>query len=160
MRQKISFRVMSSLLLLILITSCDKDNNGIEPTPNTPDTPTVVKLKTESLSGTWKLSREDNGIFISTFFNLHNDYTCEYTQTISSGEYYEDITEEDHKIELSGKWSFDENIATITFELNEPEGTGTLTLKANATGSSSTGNVESFKIADEYSANDDFCFKK
>ncbi len=142
-------------LLFFALVSCDKNSDEIDP-----DVSPTVEVKEEILFGTWKLEREDNGIFVTTSFNLRSDYTCTYTQTISSDKYYEDITEEDYKIELNGKWSCDKKSAIISFELKDIEGNGTFTLKANFIKSSSSSIINSFKITDGYSANDDFCFTK
>lgn len=142
--------VLASWLLLLALVSCDKDSNEISP---------IVEVKEESISGTWELSREDNGIFITTSFTLNDDNTCVYTQTISSNMYYEDIEDCDYKIELNGKWSLDKKSATLTFDLKDIEGNGTVTLQASVTGVASTGSAAAFKIIDEYSDDDNYSFK-
>ena len=148
---------MPCLFLLTLI-SCSKDD--IEPevpkTPEIPETPAIVEIKEESLCGTWTMSREDNGIIISTSFEMKEDNTCVYTQTIKN--VYTNQIEEVNKVSFNGKWTFDKKNIGLTFNLNDEEGNNALTLDCVVTASKDK--VQSFKIKDAFSENDDYCFKK
>lgn len=149
--------ILASCLLLMTLASCDKES--IEPekpvTPE-PDKPTVVEIKEESLYGKWTLTREDNYMKITTSFEMKEDNTCVYTQTITDG--YLDEIEEVNRITLNGKWSFNKENSVLTFNLNDEDGNAALMF--DCTLSTSGTSVQSFKIKDTFSEKDEYCFKK
>ena len=102
------------------------------------------------------MSREDNGIIISTSFEMKEDNTCVYTQTIKN--VYTNQIEEVNKVSFNGKWSFDKKNIGLTFNLNDEEGYNALTLDCDVTASKDK--VQSFKIKDAFSEKDDYYFTK
>ncbi|MDE6264074.1 MAG: hypothetical protein K2M11_02905 [Paramuribaculum sp.] len=144
--------VLVSSLFCITFASCSKEDIGSE----TPDNPTVVEIKEENLSGIWTMSREDNCMKITTSFEMKENNSCVYTQTIKDG--YLDENKEVNKVSFNGKWSYDKKSGILIFELNDEEGNHALTLDCAV--SVSKIKVASFKIKDTFSENDDYCFTK
>ena len=147
--------VLVPCLFLLTLISCSKDD--IEPeVSKTPETPAIVEIKEESLCGIWTMSREDNCMEITTSFEMKENNSCVYTQTIKDG--YLDENKEVNKVSFIGKWSFDKKSGILTFDLNDEEGNHALTLDCAV--SVSKIKVESFKIKDTFSENDNYCFTK
>lgn len=156
---KIIYKIIILIVFLSFISSCDKSadmelDEYIKLKTN--ETSANVEIKEESLCGTWTLSREDNGIKITTSFEMKEDNTCVYTQTIKN--VYTDQTEEVNKVSFNGKWSFDKENIGLTFNLNVEEGNNALTLDCDVTASKDK--VQSFKIKDAFSEKDDYYFTK
>lgn len=148
--------VSVSVLFFACLVSCGEDSPVVPPTPpKVPDTPPVVEIKEESLSGKWHMSREDNGIEITTYFEMKEDNTCVYTQYIRDQYNNEN---EVNRIVFNGKWSFDKEKSVLTFNLNDDN--GNLPLTFDCILSISKDKAWSFKIDDAFSENDYYCFIK
>lgn len=135
------------LLLMVFCCSCSgdkKDAPEIIPDPK----PVEEEVKEDVFYGQWELSREDNGISITTIIKMSDDYSCSYEQTIEKN------PEEVYTIGLSGKWLYDKDASRLSFTLMDDE-SNELIFSAMP-----SADHLSFKIEDEYSAMDDYFFEK
>ena len=151
---KITNIAVLAWLLLVTLVACDKDNNGINP--ENPDNTTIVEIKEESLCGTWTLSREDNGIKITTSFEIKEDNTCVYTQTITDRFNYESM--DVNNVAFNGKWSYEEKGGRLTFNLSDDNGEDSVAIDCIVTKSGEI--AIAFKIWDAFSEDDDYRFIK
>lgn len=127
-------------ILCSIFISCNEDNKNIIEN--------IEEKNIEVFYGEWKLSREDNGILITTDIKINADNSCVYEQVIEKNQ--EDV----YTITLLGSWVYNNDTSRLSFTFIDDENTE-MTLYAI-----SSDNNKTFKFDDDYSIIDDYYFEK
>lgn len=131
--------ILICTIICFICISCNEDKKNISEN---------IEKNIEVFYGEWELSREDNGISITTIIRINDDNSCSYKQTIEKN------PEEVYTFTLLGKWVFNNETSRLLFTFIDDEN-NEITIYAI-----SSNDDKSFKIDDEYSFMDDYFFEK